>query len=213
MVGHQKKRSSSNELPMFDTSRTGGHISSFSTASSLSRQPLFGRGVQAVQRQPSPPASAYFSGFTGIEEPRATKDADAHFAYSTTLRRHNTEHNFVNGASSSKIQSIGRIVGEESVGLLDRVISHVSGQQSLENRPDDRRANGLGQSEKSARETPSAIHAHSTLEVCLTFAPLYYSTEKVIGCGKPISYLNHRRAFIASGPRSPRDTWLQRVFC
>lgn len=165
MVGHQKKRSDSIDLPLFDTSRTGGHISSFSTASSLSRQPLFGRGAQAMTRQPSPPASAYFSEFAGVDEPRVTKDAGAHFAYSTTLRRHNTEHYSVNGASSSKLQSIGRIVGEESVGLIDRVISHVSGRPSVEARQDGTRTNGYGHPEKGAQETPSSLHAHATIEV------------------------------------------------
>lgn len=164
MYGHQKKRSSSNELPIFDTSRNGGHISSFSTASSLSRQPLFGRVMQTNQRQPSPPASAYFSGFTGVEEPTQDKDVGAHFAYSTTLRRHNTEHYSMNGPSSSKLQSISRIVTEESAGLLDRVISHVSGRQSLEGHSDGSR-NGYAHPEKSSQETPSSIHAHSTMEV------------------------------------------------
>jgi Ca2+-transporting ATPase len=54
------------------------------------------------QRPPSPPATAYFSGFQnenesqdaalGMQrEPTAHTDAQAHFAYSTTLRRHQVD--------------------------------------------------------------------------------------------------------------------------
>jgi hypothetical protein len=49
-------------------------------------------------RPPSPPATAYFSGFgdedapaSMQQEPTAQPDAQAHFAYSTTLRRHQVD--------------------------------------------------------------------------------------------------------------------------
>jgi P-type Ca2+ transporter type 2C len=49
-------------------------------------------------RPPSPPATAYFSGFGNEDapasmqrEPTAQPDAQAHFAYSTTLRRHQVD--------------------------------------------------------------------------------------------------------------------------
>lgn len=46
-------------------------------------------------RQPSPPATAYFSGFSTDpqrdQEPTPHADAQAHFAYSTTLRRHQVD--------------------------------------------------------------------------------------------------------------------------
>jgi P-type Ca2+ transporter type 2C len=58
--------------------------------------------IPAQQRPPSPPATAYFSGFqnenegqapaAGMQrEPTAHTDAQAHFAYSTTLRRHQVD--------------------------------------------------------------------------------------------------------------------------
>ena len=54
--------------------------------------------LPAFQRPPSPPATAYFSGFQnendgqGVQrEPTAHTDAQAHFAYSTTLRRHQVD--------------------------------------------------------------------------------------------------------------------------
>ena len=50
-------------------------------------------------RPPSPPATTYFSGFSNDPnapghhplEPTAHSDAQAHFAYSTTLRRHHVD--------------------------------------------------------------------------------------------------------------------------
>ncbi|KAI5117984.1 hypothetical protein M0805_009201 [Coniferiporia weirii] len=171
MLGHQKKRSTSNELPMFVSRSRGGHISSFSTASSLSRQPLSGRGSIAFsQRDPSPPASAYFTGYAESEEPTASKDAGAHFAYSTTLRRHNAESANIpgGGASSSRLQSLGRIVSNEGADLLDRVISTVAGRPSLEGQMDENHTNSNGHAEKGLQETPSSIHAHSTIEATAT---------------------------------------------
>lgn len=54
--------------------------------------------LPAHQRPPSPPATAYFSGFqnenegqASQREPTAHTDAQAHFAYSTTLRRHQVD--------------------------------------------------------------------------------------------------------------------------
>jgi len=113
MRGHQKKRSSLSEIPLIAAS-SPGHISSFSTASSLSRPPLPGRigaavGLGAargksvsnggVQREldASPPASSYFTRpgtvttVDGVEAdpvPAPGEDVASHFSFSTTLRRH-----------------------------------------------------------------------------------------------------------------------------
>lgn len=166
MLGHQKKRSST-DLPVF-ASRSGGHISSFSTASSLSRQPLAGRpysSSSAAQRDPSPPASAYFTGFSETDEPAAAEGASSHFAYSTTLRRHNVDSS--SNAGGSNLHSLGRMVSNEGAELLDRVISTVSGRHSLEaRRLDDSRMNGNGSgfTDKGIQETPSLIYAHTTIE-------------------------------------------------
>ncbi|EJD08323.1 Ca-transporting ATPase [Fomitiporia mediterranea MF3/22] len=192
MHAHQKKRSASNELPLFASrtagagTGTGGHISSFSTASSLSRQPLAGRGpgyasLTHQQRDASPPASAYFSGFSGSEQqPTASEDASAHFAYSTTLRRHNTltisDSGHMSGSAagpssassaSSKLRSLARIVSNEGVELLGRVISGRPSTEAYrmeEGLMMNGSANVNGHVEKSTEETPSSIHAHTTVE-------------------------------------------------
>jgi Ca2+-transporting ATPase len=170
MLGHQKKRSDSqNDLLPIHSSR-GGHLSSFSTASSLSRQPLAGRAyAQLSQREPSPPASAYFADYTSTEtEPVGTDDASSHFAYSTTLRRHSMEAGspLSYGNSSSTFQSIGRIVSQESAGLLDRFISGVAGPPREAHRPEV--LGGSRRSEKPDEETPSSVYAHWNIEVRLS---------------------------------------------
>ena len=206
MLSHQKKRSDTTDLPLFstpaDSSRSsgGGHISSFSTASSLSRQPLPGRGYASSLAHnhhrdcDSPPASAYFQGFTGTEEPTASEDASAHFAYSTTLRRHNTldlglghlGHSSGGGSATAKLSSLGRIVSNEGAEFLGRVISGVSGRQSTEayrmeegaslmnGNGDATAANGFA--EKGSEETPSSIFAHSSIEVRL---PVVFETDYI----------------------------------
>jgi P-type Ca2+ transporter type 2C len=173
MTGHQKKRSDT--IDMLQTpSHRGGHITSFSTASSLSRQPLAGRGYTSVPREASPPASAYFSGYTATEpEPIATGDASSHFAYSTTLRRHSTEgaHHLGSGNSVSTLQSLGRIVSHEGAGLLDRFVANVAGHlPGEEHGSDDSRPIRSGRIEKPDEETPSSIYAHWSAEVCLSFS-------------------------------------------
>lgn len=93
MSSNDKKRSSLTDLP-----EELVHMSAFSTASStfaarnaVSRN-AYNPSSPITPRPDSPPASAYFSGFSGPHhEPLATPDAPAHFAYSTTLRRHHVE--------------------------------------------------------------------------------------------------------------------------
>lgn len=168
--GHQKKRSSLTEIPL-QSHRSGGHISSFSTASSLSRQPLPGRGYAALPtRSPSPPASSYFPEAHGSDSLTPTKDASSHFAYSTTLRRHHADSSFPlshpSGSSSSTFQSIEDIVNKGSVGLWDRIVSIVSGEQSADHRAEEGLMNGNGHAGKVAQETPSSVHARLTADVC-----------------------------------------------
>lgn len=172
---HQKKRSSLSEIPLHST-RSGGHISSFSTASSLSRQPLPGRGYAALPaRSPSPPASSYFPEVHGNDSLPATKDASSHFAYSTTLRRHHAESSFTlshsSGASAATIQSIENLVHKGGAGLWERVVSTISGGESRDIRAEEGHMNGNGHADKASQETPSSVHAHITADVRL-FRPV-----------------------------------------
>ncbi|KAH8110450.1 Ca-transporting ATPase [Phellopilus nigrolimitatus] len=113
-----------------------------------------GNGDDAFERDASPPASAYFSGYSGTEseEGIASKDAGVHFAYSTTLRRHNAEPLHSSGG-----------------GARVRVYWTVSFPPLPADRPWKSEwmkstRMGMDTAEKSVQETPSAIHAQLTAE-------------------------------------------------
>jgi P-type Ca2+ transporter type 2C len=88
-----KKRSSYPSSNPVATSTTSSSVYSRQQPISRSYSPV--RAAEQF-RTDSPPASAYFSSFTnqghGIHgQAIPSADADSHFAYSTTLRRHHTE--------------------------------------------------------------------------------------------------------------------------
>ena len=164
--GHQKKKSSLTDIPLIPP-RQGGHISSFSTASSLSRPPLNGRSHNSVSaHSPSPPASAYFNINVGDEEVSSSKDASAHFAYSTTLRRHHTDTvlplTSPNGGLFSSFE-IGKIVSSEGAQLWSRITGddRLLDQRLLE---EEQRLSD-GHSSRGLQETPSSLYAHLTVDV------------------------------------------------
>lgn len=93
MTANDKKRSSLTNLPEEIVQMTAFSTASsaFTTGNTVSRS-AHNTNSGANQRSDSPPASTYFSGFSGPHyEPLPTPDALAHFAYSTTLRRHHVE--------------------------------------------------------------------------------------------------------------------------
>ena len=194
--GHQKKRSSLSEIPLQFT-RSGGHISSFSTASSLSRQPLPGRGYAALStRSPSPPASSYFSEANGNDAPTATKNASSHFAYSTTLRRHHGESSLplhTSVGSGSTLHSLEQLVNKGGTELWDRVVSTVAGRSSTDYRVEEGRMNGNanGLAVDNVQETPSSIHAHLSVEVRITHhTPQCLCSNIYLGYSQSISYVS-----------------------
>ena len=142
-------------------------MSSFSS-STYSRQPMSRTNgtytsVQNHPRPESPPASAYFSGFAGPhDEPTPTADAPAHFAYSTTLRRHSVEavapqrHSF--GPLRPFVSTVAE-VGGWLQGWADGVKGGLTRDNSLENGWGD-----PSQAHQPQRETPSAKYAHVSVE-------------------------------------------------
>jgi P-type Ca2+ transporter type 2C len=165
--GHDKKRDSLNDLPENDLS-----MNIFATANSThSRQRIARNGaynsVPAQPRPESPPASAYFSGFAGPhEEPLPTPGAQAHFSYSTTLRRHN-----VDAVASPEQQGFGPLQPlvssvEEASAWLRRLANDMRGGESHE----DTLENGWSEPShphRSHQETPSVKYAHLPIEHAL----------------------------------------------
>jgi Ca2+-transporting ATPase len=121
-------------------------------------------GYRQQQRSPSPPASAYFPLVQGSEHARfqATPDAEAHFAYSTTLRRHH-----VDGAALPTPKGFAAAVNAEASSLWSRTINFISGRttnyyQPLENGRDTPPV----QQRVESHGTLSAKFAHCSIEVC-----------------------------------------------
>lgn len=159
--GHSKKRAPLND-------ENGVQKTAFTTASSTySRQPISRNNVPTQPRPASPPASTYFSGFTGpYDEPLPTAGAQAHFAYSTTLRRHH-----VDGVVSPDRPGFGPLqplvsTVEEAGGWLRRQTDGARGDASHEGALENGWV-GSSHSHQPQRETPSAKYAHLPVEDAL----------------------------------------------
>lgn len=115
-------------------------------------------------RSPSPPASAYFPLLSAdtTSRLRPTRDAESHFAYSTTLRRHSE------GVGLSSPAVFAAAVNAEATSLWTRAVNTITGRQTNEYQmvgngrgtpPDLQRA--------PTKDTASAKFAHHTVEVSL----------------------------------------------
>jgi Ca2+-transporting ATPase len=144
-MGERKKRASLTSIPLTPI------------ASSSSYHRIQGRSE-------SPPASAYFPLLSADSNARLRPmpDAEAHFAYSTTLRRHPTE---------LTMASTAQAVNAEASSLWSKLISVITGRR----RKDDygeRMENGhviTDEPNEVKRDTASARFAHYSVEVCAGF--------------------------------------------
>lgn len=160
------KRSYPPENPYAPTATT--------SAAALSRQAVSSRANPAA-RSSSPPASTYFTPYDGAHhgDPQpATPEANAHFAYSTTLRRHRAEGPLGLGTPGSatgfpKLEELRTVVEEEGPsGLWQRTVGLVKGLLSK----DEGYEKLATPMTSEHRETPSAIYAHRSLEVRRPFS-------------------------------------------
>jgi P-type Ca2+ transporter type 2C len=149
-MGERKKRTMS-ALPL------GSSVAS--TSSSQHRQ-----YYQAPQRSPSPPASAYFpllSADSSSARLQPTPDAQSHFAYSTTLRRHQSE-----AAALTSPAYIADVVNQEATSLWSRAVGAVTGQpvQHEYQRVESSRTEPQSP-QQPKKDTASARFAHTSVEV------------------------------------------------
>jgi hypothetical protein len=123
--------------------------------------------VRNPDRTPSPPASAYFpllSGDTNAQL-RPLPDADIHFAYSTTLRRHHSD-----GAALTSPGHFAAAVEAEATSLWKRALLTVTGQPvpetpNLEHGLPTARAPPGGGLQEERKDTISAKFAHYSVGV------------------------------------------------
>jgi P-type Ca2+ transporter type 2C len=169
--GHERKRS--NQPLMIDSRRAMASTSS----SAFSRSP-FGHSFYPVPlRGDAPPASSYFPTLCEEEhsEPQPTPEAQAHFAYSTTLRRHRREDSF---------GKMGvREADTDVQSLWTKAIGYITGQEGERY---ERLENGHAEppsTYEERRNTFSARFAHSTVEVCYTYSVYHKFVSRSLGRG------------------------------
>src|ERR1700737_1236538 len=116
----RRQRSTANELSIIPESQ-------MSASSALSRPPFNGHAQgfyqPAVPRSPAPPASSYSPSVSKDldREPQPTPDAEQHFAYSTTLRRHHHERSL--SQTVEGIQNLAsELRSEGPAGLWQRAV-------------------------------------------------------------------------------------------
>ncbi|KAG6891163.1 hypothetical protein C0992_009777 [Termitomyces sp. T32_za158] len=136
-------------------------ISSLLPVDSIAASSSAAHRYQAA-RSPSPPASAYFPLLSADAggRLRSIQDAEAHFAYSTTLRRHPSE-----AAALTSPTHIAHAVNAEAQTLWSRLVGSVTGR-----RPDYEPLVENGRVTPPARgDTPtitaSAQFAHTSVQV------------------------------------------------
>ncbi len=162
-----------------------------------------GNGAAEADRSSSPPASAYFPLLSADTNARLrpTPDAEAHFAYSTTLRRHHSD-----GAALSSPTHFAAAVEAEATSLWKRAILTITGQPEDTYQQQDRgfqRATGGGiesglgggggqrssplaggQQKDQKKDTISARFAHYGVEVRLPTTlvgfPVFTDNEMVL---------------------------------
>ncbi|KAI0819205.1 calcium-transporting ATPase [Trametes gibbosa] len=162
---------------------TGPSASSGSTSSARARSSVNPRSPAYTNyRSESPPASAYFSHFSGDhhEDPQPTiSDAGAHFAYSTTLRRHALEGplGLPHPPPGSGITTLGElrtvVETEGAQGLwhrtVGRLVSAFTERDQYERLPTHR--------DDRQKESASARFAHSSIQETIA----HYGTSATHG--------------------------------
>lgn len=177
-MGYERKKRNLTTIPL--TSPVG-------SSSSYYRPPpptttgagASGSGAGMAARSPSPPASSYFPLLSADTNARLrpTPDAEAHFAYSTTLRRHHSD-----GAALNSPTQFAAAVEAEATSLWKRALLTITGQPDPQQRDRDRdiqRAEGVesglgeqrspplvgGLQKEQKKDTASAKFAHYGVEV------------------------------------------------
>ena len=157
-MGYERKKRNLTAIPITSPAAT-------SSASNYRFNALPSAGPYGHQvRADSPPASAYFPLLSADTNARLrpTPDAEAHFSYSTTLRRHQSE-----GAAALASPAVfAAAVNAEATSLWTRAVNAITGRQTNEYQPvESGRATPSVQAREEAKDTASGKFAHYTVEV------------------------------------------------
>ena len=158
-MGYERKRG--NGLASINTSDDPSQASSSSSAFSRPAYNMSqGPHGQAPPRSPSPPASAYFP-LLSDDRLRPVPNAESHFAYSTTLRRHHAD------ATLGSPSDIAHVVEAEASSLWSKAVALVTGQPP-EGAVENGRLSPKPPQREERRDTVSARFAHYSVEVSFT---------------------------------------------
>ena len=155
-MGYERKKRNMTQIPltpMATSSASDYRVSGSPTAYNTTHP-----------RSPSPPASAYFPLLSADSDARfrPVADAESHFAYSTTLRRHQSE-----GAAALKSPAVfAAAVNAEACSLWRRAVNVITGQQNNDYQRVENGTAGIGTDE--VKDTASAKFAHSAVDVSVT---------------------------------------------
>jgi hypothetical protein len=130
----------------------------------------------------TPPASAFFPLLSANSNaaPRPTPDAQAHFSYSTTLRRHPPDHSLTSPAG------IASAVNAEAASLWQRLAGFIAGKNFSQHGGNENAETVVSASvsqiptQLDRRDTLSARFAHSTIDVGHSSVQ-FYDTNIIIG--------------------------------
>ena len=161
-MGYERKKRNLTAIPitspMAATSASNYRVSGQHSAT--------GNGYPPNPRSPSPPASAYFpllSAQDTTSRLRPTPDAEAHFAYSTTLRRHQSD----TAAALASPAEFAAAVNAEASSLWTRTINTITGRRTDDYQLVGRDTPPITQRQET-KDTASGKFAHLTVEVSST---------------------------------------------
>lgn len=153
-MGYERKKRSFSNIPITSPTATSSAYRANSSPAAAYHP------TRSNPRSPSPPASAYFPFLSEDANTRfvPTPDAESHFAYSTTLRRHPSE-----GTALASPAVFAAAVNAEASSLWTRVVNTITGRQTNEYQ---RVENGAPATHKDeAKDTPSGRFAHAHVDV------------------------------------------------
>lgn len=177
-------------------------MASSSSANFYRQQPSSAYQRDGIPRSPSPPASAYFPLLSANANGslRPTPGAHEHFAYSTQLRRHQSE-------ATAALQSpavFAAAVNAEATSLWRRGVNWVTGNQSHEYQP-------VGPStpegpKEDRRDTASAHFAHVSSEDTIS----HFRTSGTNGLmNSDIDALREQHGYNEFSVSTPEPLWLK----
>ncbi|KAF9529770.1 hypothetical protein CPB83DRAFT_875437 [Crepidotus variabilis] len=197
-MGYDRKKRNLTAIPLTSATAT-------STSNNYRFAQPTSASVYGHPRSPSPPASAYFPLLSANTNSRLqpTPNAEAHFAYSTSLRRHQSE-----GAAALASPAVfAAAVNAEATSLWTRAVNFITGRQANDYQPlENGRSTPPPQQREEMKDTLSAKFAHYSVEDTID----YYRTSGTNGLlHTDIDTLREKFGYNEFSVETPEPLWLK----